>query len=348
MSMNHPTIKVALLSYGMSGYVFHGPLLSAHPDFEIAAVYHRSNKKSLHHFPVATSLESILDNTKIEVVIVNTPNETHFEYASRALEAGKHVVVEKPFTVTKAQAQELIDIARRNDKILTVFQNRRWDGDFLTVKKVIDEKQLGDIVEYECHYDRFRNIVDLSSWKEKKLAGTGVIYNLGSHMIDQVLTLFGRPIYVDARVGVQRPNGVVDDYYDIRLEYETMMAIVKSSYLVREPGPRYMAHGTLGSFVKYGIDPQEEDLKAGKVPGSAGWGTDPQSLWGKLHTEIDGKVVNKQIPTLPGNYLIFYNNLSTAIRNKASLLVKPEEAMLVIEVIEAAIASSRSKCAIKL
>jgi scyllo-inositol 2-dehydrogenase (NADP+) len=342
------TIKTALLSYGMSGYVFHGPLLSAHPDFEIVSVYHRSKENIPHPFPVTHSPDDVFNNPEIEVVIVNTPNSSHFEYASRALKAGKHVVVEKPFTVTAAEAGDLIKIARHHNRVLTVFQNRRWDGDFLTVKKILDEKLLGKVVEFECHYDRFRNIVDTASWKEGGSPGTGVIYNLGSHMLDQVLTLFGKPMYVDARIGVQRPGAVVNDYYDIRLGYDGLTAIVKSSYLVREPGPRYMAHGTLGSFVKYGLDPQEEDLKAGKIPGSSGWGEEPQSEWGMLHTEIERTVVRKQVATLPGNYLGFYDNLAAAIRKGNELLVKPEEAMLVIQVIEAAISSSERKCAIKL
>lgn len=345
--MNKP-VKTALLSYGMSGYVFHGPLLSAHPGFEIAAVFHRSHKPVAHRFPVVYDMKDILNDDSIELVIVNTPNEKHYEHAEMALNAGKHVIVEKPFTVTKSEAAKLIELAKQRGRLLTVFQNRRWDGDFLTVQDIVAKGLVGRIVEFECHYDRYRDVVDEASWKEVKSRGTGVIYNLGSHMIDQVLTLFGRPKFVDARVGIQRQGAVVDDYYDIRLEYDDMQAIVKSSYLVREPGPRYMLHGEKGSFVKYGLDPQEQDLKDGKTPGAAGWGKEPEQWWGKLNTDFEGQHIERKIETLPGNYLAFYDNVYAVLGGDAGLIVKPEQAMEVIEVIEAALESSRLKRAIPL
>ena len=332
----------------MSGYVFHGPLLSAHPGFEIVSVYYRTNRALTHPFKPVYNLDDVLSDGAVELVIVNTPNEHHVEHATLALDAGKHVLVEKPFTVTKAEAESLIALAAKRNRIITVFQNRRWDGDFLTVKKVVESGELGRIVEFECHYDRFRNAVDQTSWKEAKAKGTGVIYNLGSHMIDQVLTLFGMPEYVDARVGIQRRDAVVDDYYDIRLEYQGMRAIVKSSYLVREPGPRYMVHGDRGSFLKYGLDPQEDDLKAGKIPGADGWGEENVEWWGQLHTERNGQVVRERVRTIPGNYLAFYDNLYAAIRKGGALAVKPEQSMRVIEVIEAASRSSSIRQAVQL
>jgi predicted dehydrogenase len=342
-------IRTALLSYGMSGEVFHGPLLSADPNFLIAAVFQRDRSKPVkHQLPVVYSLDEIFNNKEIELCVVNTPNESHYQFAKQALTAGKHIVVEKPFTVTAAEAEELIALAKSKSLILTVFQNRRWDGDFLTVKKIIENNLVGKIVEFEAHYDRFRNYIEANTWKEEASRGTGILYNLGSHMLDQVVSLFGLPEYVDARLGIQRPGGKVDDYYDIRLTYRNMLAIVKSSYLVREQGPRYVIHGTEGSFVKYGLDPQEQALKEKKIPGSVGWGTEPKEWWGKLNTTSNGLNYTGQIETAAGNYPAFYKNVFEVIREGKRLLVEPTEARNVIRLIEACFESNDTKKAVRL
>ncbi|HRG79555.1 MAG TPA: Gfo/Idh/MocA family oxidoreductase, partial [Cyclobacteriaceae bacterium] len=215
-------IKTAILSYGMSGEVFHAPLIHAHPGFELTTVVQRSKNTAKDHYPtcnVVRSVDEAIADPAIELIIVNTPNELHFPQTVQALQAGKHVVVEKPFTVTIKEADDLITLAKKLNKTLTVFQSRRWDGDFLTLKKVIDNKWVGRIVEFEAHYDRFRNYIEPNSWKEEAGAGKGILYNLGSHMLDQVLVLFGMPNEVDARIGTQRTGGRVDDFYDIRLTY---------------------------------------------------------------------------------------------------------------------------------
>jgi scyllo-inositol 2-dehydrogenase (NADP+) len=338
-------INTALLSYGMSGLVFHGPLLEAHPGFSITAVMQRNASKPVgHSHPVVHNLDAILKDPRIELVIVNTPNDSHFRYTQEVLNAGKHVIVEKPFTVTTSEADELIALAKKQNRMLTVFQNRRWDGDFLTLKNVIEKKMVGKVVEFEAHYDRFRNYIEPHTWKEEAGPGTGILYNLGSHMLDQVLALFGAPSYVDARIGTQRPGGRVDDFYDIRLSYPELLCIVKSSYLVKEPGPRYILHGTEGSFVKYALDPQEQDLKDKKIPGSKGWGTDPEEWWGKLNTTS----YNGPLETAPGNYLQFYDNIYQVIREGKAPQVKPEESRLGIRLIEACYESNRSRCAVKI
>lgn len=336
-------IGAALSSYGMSGEVFHGPLLSAHTGFKIEAVFHRTLPSVVrHNYRVVHSFNDILSDPAIELVIVNTPNDSHHRYALEALAAGKHVVVEKPFTVTVNEANELIQLARKVGKLLTVFQNRRWDADFLTVRNIIERGVLGKIVEFESHYDRFRNTIDPKSWKDEPRAGTGLLYNLGSHMIDQALILFGMPQFLDARLGIQRPGGKVHDFYDLRLTYADKLVILKSSYLVKEQGPRYAVHGTNGSFVKYGIDPQEEDLKSGKTPGTNGWGAEALSDRGRLNT-ID---INEAIESIPGNYLAFYDNLYEAVRQGRPLAVKPGESRDVIAIIEACFESNKSRCAI--
>ena len=343
-------IKTALLSYGMSGEIFHAPLLAVDPGFALTLVVQRNSEKAKQRYPsikIARHVNEVFRDDSIELVIINTPNETHFPFASQALEAGKHVIVEKPFTVNVQEAEKLIDLAIKKNKLLTVFQNRRWDGDFMTIKKVLNNKLVGKVAEFELHYDRYRNYIEANTWKEEQGPGSGILFNLGSHMLDQVVDLFGMPVEVDARVGVQRPNGKVEDFYDIRMQYNDFHAIVKSSYLVREAGPRYILHGTEGSFVKYGIDPQEQALKDGKLPGSPGWGTESKELWGKLNTTIGALHVDGLIETLPGNYTLFYKGVFDSIRNGKPLLVKPEESKDVIRLIEVCYESHGMRKAIK-
>ena len=342
-------IRTALLAYGMSGEVFHGPLLQAHGGFEVIGVWQRNpDKASRHAFPVVHHVTEILADPTVELIIVNTPNDSHFSHASEALKAGKHVIVEKPFTVNAGEADALIDLAKKQRRMLTVFQNRRWDADFLTVRKVVDDQLLGKLVECEIHYDRFRNYIEPNTWKEEATPGTGILYNLGSHLIDQALVLFGMPGYVDARIGIQRPAGRVDDFFDIRMEYEGKFVILKSSYLVREQGPRFILHGVEGSFVKSGIDPQEQDLKDKKIPGTTGWGAEPEQNWGKLNTSRNGKHVQGPYESVHGNYLAFYDNVYDAVRKGHPLTVRPEESRDGIRIIEACHESSRTRSAIKM
>jgi predicted dehydrogenase len=343
-------IKTALLSYGMSGEIFHAPLLSVDPNFILAKVLQRNSDKAKLRYPnvkIVRDIKDIIKDESIELVVVNTPNESHFEYATLLLEAGKHIIVEKPFTVTVDEADKLIGLAKRKDRVLSVFQNRRWDGDFMTVEQVIKNKWVGKLVEFELHYDRYRNYIEANTWKEETGPGTGILYNLGSHMLDQVLVLFGMPNEVDARVGIQRPNGRVEDFYDIRMIYDDFHAIVKSSYLVREPTPRYIVHGNEGSFIKYGIDPQEQALKDGKIPGSSGWGTEGKEFWGKLNTTIGGLHFEGLVETIAGNYSQFYSNVYEAIRNNEKLAVKPEESRDVIRIIEACYESHKERRAVR-
>ncbi len=344
-------IKTALLSYGMSGEIFHAPLLAVNPGFDLTMVLQRNSDKAKQRYPhtkIARSVDEVINDNGVELVVINTPNDSHYQYATQALEAGKHIIVEKPFTVSTQEADNLIALAKKKDRLLTVFQNRRWDGDFMTVKKVVDNRWVGKIAEFELHYDRYRNYIEANTWKEEQGPGSGILYNLGSHMLDQVLVLFGMPLEVDARVGTQRPNGKVEDFYDIRMHYTDFHAIVKSSYLVREATPRYILHGTEGSFIKYGIDPQEQALKDGKIPGTAGWGTEGKDLWGKLNTTVGGLHLEGSVETIAGDYTQFYKNVHDSIRSDKPLAVKPEESRNVIRLIEACYESNRSRKAIKI
>ena len=339
-------IRVALASFGMSGEVFHAPLVHAHPGFQLHKVLERNQSKSVQKYPdvkLVRSYEEIINDDKIDLVVVNTPNAYHYDMARKALEAGKHVLMEKPFTNTSEEAQQLVELAKGKSLILTAFQNRRLDSDFITVRQVLDSKILGYLVEYEAHYDRYRNFIQADTWKEEGGPGSGILYNLGSHMIDQALVLFGLPKSLTARLAIQREGGHAHDSYHIIMQYDGFQAVLKSSYLVRDEGPRYKLLGNLGTFTKYGLDPQEDCLKAGMQPGGYQWGVEPPEIWGMLDTELNGMHFRGEVESAAGNYLEFYDNLAKAIHNKAPLLVTAEEAMHVIRMIELAIQSNQEK-----
>lgn len=346
-SAKRKPFKTALAAFGMSGRVFHAPLITSHPGFELTKVLERSGSRhAMDAYPgveSVTGLEDILSDPAIDLVVINTPEHTHYQMARKALEAGKHVVVEKAFTVTSREARHLIEIARKRRLVLSVFQNSRFHGDFLTITRILKNRVLGRVVECEIHYDRYRPGIQASSWKEKPLPGTGTLYNLGVHMIDQALVLFGWPRAVFCDLGIQRSRGKVPDYFELILYYERLRVILKSSYLVRTSGPRYVLHGTKGSFVKYGTDPQEAMLKAGIRPGTPGWGREPEAYWGKLETEQDGKTSKIIMATLTGSYMEYYDNIWAVMSGAAVLLVKPADAMRNIEIIEAALKSSKTR-----
>jgi predicted dehydrogenase len=301
-------IKTALLSYGMSGKVFHAPFLELHPGFELMGSWERSKKLIQEEYPEVKSfpsLESILEDKSIDLVIVNTPVATHFEYAKKVLLAGKHAVVEKAFTTTIAEAQELAALAKEKNLKLSVFQNRRWDSDFKTVKKIVEDKMLGEIVEAEFHFDRYNPVLSPKQHKETANSGAGILKDLGPHIIDQALYLFGLPNAVFADIRITREGSLVDDYIDILLYYSDFRVRLKASFFVRELNPSYVIHGKKGSFLKPRGDVQEDELKLGKKPNFDTWGKEPKSIEGTLHTESEGKIIYEKVPTLRGNYYDF-------------------------------------------
>ena len=338
-------IQTGMASYGMSGKVFHGPLLKSHGGFRLKKIVERNAEKSKADFPEAVRVHTwneILSDPDIELAIVNTPPQYHVEMCRQALQAGKHVVVEKPFTPTADEARQLIGLARKHNRILTVFHNRRWDGGFLTIRKVLENQWLGRLVEYEANYDRYRNYLE-NSWKEAPTPGSGIVYNLGSHLIDQALVLFGMPQAVTAEILAQRSGGTVDDNFHILLHYAAHRVVLRSGFLVREPKPSHILNGTEGTFMKRTNDPQEEALKAGRSPLETLWGTEPETDWGTLNTQLNGLHLKGRVETVPGNYRVFYENLYQAITANAPLLVQPEEALHVIQIIEAAYQSNAEK-----
>ncbi len=257
-----------------------------------------------------------------------------------ALNAGKHIVVEKPFTLKSAQADEIITLANKKGLMVSVFQNRRWDGDYLTIKELIEKETCGRLVSFELHFDRFRNFLQ-DSWKEKTESKTGTLYNLGSHVIDQALQLFGLPLSIYADVRAMRTGSLVDDSFDLFLHYPNVKCFVRGSYLVKQEAPRFTLHGTQGSFIKNGLDPQEEQLKAGMNQNSEAWGVDPEEMYGLLVTDKDGKDIKERIPTMKGDYSGYYDSIFESIRNGAPLAVTAESARDVIRVIEAAYESAK-------
>ncbi|NGY36635.1 Gfo/Idh/MocA family oxidoreductase [Flavobacterium sp. XN-5] len=335
-------IKTVLLSYGMSGKVFHAPFLELHPGFELLGSWERSKKiiqQDYRNVRSYGSLEEVLDSDA-DLIIVNTPVGTHFEYAKKVLLAGKHVVVEKAFTTTAAEAQELVDIATEKGVKLSVFQNRRWDSDLKTVRQVLLDGVLGDIVEAEFHFDRYNPLLSPKQHKETANAGAGILKDLGPHLIDQSLYLFGFPQAVFADIRTTRENSLVDDWFDILLYYPDFRVRLKAGFFVREANPAYTIHGKKGSFLKPRGDVQEDELKLGTKPNLENWGTESIEKEGLLHTEIDGKLVLEKTPTLQGNYYDFFDGVYDSISNNKEEPVTGQDGLRVMQIIEAAIQSS--------
>lgn len=341
-------IKVGLAAYGMSGQVFHAPFISTNPHFELFKIVERSKELSKERYPDATivrSFEELIKDPAIELIVVNTPDSTHYEYTRLALEAGKHVIVEKPFTSTTEEGEELIALAAEKDLMLSVYQNRRWDADFRTVQEIIAKGLLGRLVEYESTFARYRNFIKPNTWKETGESGGGLTYNLGSHLIDQAIRLFGMPEAVFADIATMRTHGKVDDYFMIRFLRPSLAPDVrvtlKASYLMREAEPRFVLHGTLGSFVKHGVDKQEAALLRGDMPDQPHWGEETEEEWGLIHTEIDGEEICRKYPGISGNYGGFYQNIYEHLRLGEALQTGARDILNVIRVIEAAYQSQR-------
>jgi len=344
-------INTAICSFGMSGWVFHAPFINLNPGFNFYAVWERSKNLAEKKYPGVKTyrlLDDMLADDSVELVIVNTPNSTHYEYAKKALQAGKHVVVEKPFTITVDEGKELIAIAEKENKKLSVYQNRRYDSDFKILKKVIREKWLGDILEAEMHFDRFKDELSPKIHKEIPGPGNGILYDLGSHLIDQALQLFGKPNQIFADIQILRPISRVDDYFELLLYYDKLRVRLKASLAIREALPGYILHGLKGSFIKQRTDVQETLLQAGIAPGKSDWGTEPPAEMGLLHTEKDGEIIREFVQSEQGNYDEYYEGIFQAIRNNKPLPVTAEEGLEVIKIIEAAYKSNSAKCVVAL
>ncbi|WP_219833923.1 Gfo/Idh/MocA family oxidoreductase [Paenibacillus sp. R14(2021)] len=339
-------VRVGLIGYGFAGSVFHAPVITSVPGMELTKVVERSGNRSQARYPgveVLRDVRELYADDSVDLVVVTTPSTDHFDFVKDALLAGKHVVVEKPFTPTAEEAEELIALAKDKGKVLSVFHNRRFDGDFLTMQEVLRLGLLGQIMECEFRWDGFDPVMRSTNWREGHLPGTGVFYDLGVHLMDQALTLFGIPDSICGDVRIQRENAEAHDYFDVSLLYDNGPKIrLKSSKFVREPFPRYVVYGSDGTYTKYGIDPQEAALIAGAQPSKTrSWGKEPRELWGKINTSIGGLHVEGVVETTAGSYMDYYRNVMEHIKGQAELEVKPEQAALAIRLIELALQSSK-------
>ena len=339
-------LSVGIVGFGMTAQVMHAPFLKTNPNYKVTAVVERHSQKSKTFFEevvVLKSFEALLERTDIDVVIITTPNDSHFDYASKAAEANKHVVLEKPFTITSADAAALVELSKTTSRIISPFHNRRYVADFRTMQQIVQQQLLGDIHEFEGRFDRYRPDPKPNAWREEAIPGSGILYDLGPHLIDQALCLFGLPKTLTANIRQQRPHAKVDDFFELQLDYGFTRVTLKSGMLVREPGPRYLMHGTRGSFIKWGDDVQEALLKQGVLPTATAWGLEPENQYGLLHTEIDGREVKEKVLSMQGNFGFYYQHLYNTLVQGAPLREKPEHGFNTIKLIELAIECSAAK-----
>lgn len=326
-------IKTALCSYGMSGEVFHAPLIEFNPNLVLSVVLERTKNKAVLRYPnikTVRTFEEILDDESIELVVVNTPNQLHYTMAKAALEAGKHVVVEKPFALHVEQGEELIALAKRKNLLLSVFYNKRFEGDFLIIQDLIRKNILGKISYFEAHFDRYKPEIGVKKWKEENIEGAGILWDLGPHLIDQALLLFGIPVEIKNDLRIEREGGKVIDAFDLELIYSDKKVKLSAGMLVQHLGPKYILKGDKGTFTKYGVDPQEQMLKDGVTPADVNWGLDKVNQWGELELNEKG---SSQIEIPKGFFEDYYTNIYATIAKKETLLVDAQQGLEAVKII---------------
>jgi len=341
-------VRVGLIGFGLAGQAFHAPVIRGVPGMELACILERHTSLAKEKYPevrVARTLDEMLSDKTIGLCVVATPNDSHFSYTKACLEAGRDVVVDKPFTPTMAEAEQLVRLAAQRGRLLTVYQDRRWDGIFLTVKKLVASGALGAIAEYEARFDRFRLQLKPGAWRERAdYPAAGVLWDLGPHLIDQALVLFGEPEAISASALHQRPLSQVDDAFDVFLDYPGRRATLRARIVAYAPGPHLLLHGTGGSFVKYGMDPQEEILRGPNSPDGhdwgADWGLEPEDRWGTLSRVGEAP---RKLKTERGDYRGFYANVRDAIEKGVPLDVTPEQALRTMRALLLAHKSSRER-----
>ena len=341
-------VRVGLIGFGLAGQAFHAPVIKAVAGMELVCIVERSGARAREKYPevrVVRTVEELLAEKEIQLCVVATPNDSHFALARACLLAGRDVVVDKPFAPTLGESEELVRLAAERGRFITVYVERRWDGDFGTVKKMVHSGRLGTVVEYECRFDRFRPEPKTNAWRERAdQPGAGVLFDLGPHVIDQALALFGEPQAITASAFCERETSQVDDSFDVCLEYPHLRAMVRARIIAFAPGAHFLIHGTKGSFVKYGMDPQEallrgDDFPQGKDWGE-GWGEEAESQWGTLSVVGEPSV---KVKTERGDYRGFYANVRDAIEKKAPLEVSPEQALQTMRAVMLAHKSSRER-----
>ncbi|MBE7175429.1 MAG: Gfo/Idh/MocA family oxidoreductase [Mucilaginibacter polytrichastri] len=332
-------IKTGVLAYGMSGKVFHAPFLHTNDQFQFSAVTERTKKAAHERYPDVKSYDSVdalIADESLELIIINTPNFTHYEYAEKALKAGKHVLIEKPVAVTANEAKQLFSLAKSVDRQLLVYQNRRYNSDFLSVKKVLEEGRLGKLIDVYFRYDRYRLGIGAKYFKEEPYPGSGLAYDLGPHLLDQALSLFGRPEKYTKTLGKNRPGTQTDDYFFIHLEYATGLQVyLSASLLVAKALPAYVVNGVNGTFIKQRTDTQEDQLLAGMMPGEAGFGIEKPGSEGELTVvDADGKAHTEHVPSLSADYTNLFNDVYATLREGKTYPVKEEDVVWQLEILE--------------
>lgn len=342
------TVRVGLIGYGYASKTFHAPLIAGTPGMQLAAVS-SSDAAKVHAdwptVPVVASPTALFDDPSLDLIVIPTPNDTHFPLAKAALEAGKHVVVDKPFTVTLSQARELEALAKSRGLVLSVFHNRRWDSDFLTLQALLHQGTLGEVAYFESHFDRYRPQVR-NRWREQAGVGSGIWYDLGPHLVDQALVLFGQPVSITVDLAQLRPGAQTTDYFHAILNYPQRRIVLHASMLAAAESARYIVHGTRGSFVKYGLDPQEDRLKAGERPPVEDWGYDMRD--GVLTLAEGDSLVEKPLLTQPGNYPAYYAGVRDALNGQGENPVPASQAIRVMEIIELGIESAKHRAVLNL
>jgi predicted dehydrogenase len=341
------TLRVALLGYGYAGKTLHAPLIRATAGLELAAVGSSDAAKVHADLPglAVGAAREVAVQSDVDLVVVATPNDTHHDLASRALAAGKHVVVDKPFTVTQGEARDLVERSEAAGRLLSVFHNARWNADFLTVRRLIADGRLGQIVHFESHYDRYRPEVR-SRWRERAGPGSGIWYDLGAHLVDQALQLFGPPLAVQADLAMQRRGAEAVDYFHVVLRYDRTRVILHGSNLVAGGSPRFVIHGDKASYVKYGVDPQEAALQRGEHPGSPGWGHDPRP--GVFYVPDGFGTIEEPAPTVPGDWGAYYAGVRDAVLQRGPNPVPASDALAVMRVLLHAASSADRRCELAL
>jgi scyllo-inositol 2-dehydrogenase (NADP+) len=344
------TIEVGLIGFGLSGRAFHAPVIRAVPGLHLAAILQRSGNEAAEKYPdvrIVRSVEELLAIREIRLVVVATPNDTHCLLAAQCLAAGRDVVVDKPFTTTLDEARALVQLAKAEKRLVTVYQNRRYDGDFQAIRKLVAEGTLGRIVRFETAYDRFRPHLKPGAWRETTRAGSGILFDIAPHLIDHALVLFGLPEAVTADVRIERENALADDAFDILFHYPRgKRVILRSSILAAAQRPRFVLHGTNGSFVKQTFDPQENHLRHGNIPATGVWGAEPEENWGVLTVPEGDKFKERRVPSIKCDYRDYYANLRDALLGRAEAAVSPEWALNVMRLLEMAQQSSEKRCTV--
>jgi predicted dehydrogenase len=335
-------IRVGLVGFGLGGRVFHAPLISSVDGLELAAVLERTSNHAAERYPGVTTyrtLDAMLADSTLGLIVVTTPSGTHFDLTRQALEAGKNVVVDKPVAVTSDEIAQLMHLATQKNLLLAPFHERRWDSDFLTLQKLLSENPLGRLVHFESNHDRWRPVTRVP-WKDDPAQGGGLLLDLGTHLVDQALLLFGKPVAVSAEVLSERDKTLADDSYTLRLRYKDFSATLSANCLASLARPRFYLRGMKGNYWKWGLDPQEEALNHVTRIDSPTWGAEPTSAWGTLSVDVGGSIVTRPVEPVPGDYRLYYAAVRDALLGKAPAPVAAIDAWRVARLLEWAVESS--------